>query len=448
MVQSALPPSARRIVLAWVTLAVGALALAGLLAALLAASRAPGVSDYVPLQAFRRALVTHVILSFVVWYLLMLGAYSSWALARIDGQKLGTLWDRAALFGVAVSLILLLVPAFFGLGTPSLNDYLPVIDHPLFLGGVGLLLVSVALPVLRLLSALAQNRRAAAPCWAIAAAGVAYLAALACFALAWGLGDGLMQGGEAAFQTLFWGGGHVLQFVHSGLILVIWWQLLEHQQGRPPAPSWLLVGLCGAMALVALVAPGLYGLYDLNDGRLSHAFTLLYKLGLIAQPAVGMVVVAWALLRRGIGWRQLAGSGVALSWLLFALGGVMGYTLTDSDTRTPAHYHAMIGAVTLAHMVMLFVVLLPALGRAVSRPRWAMAMVWCYAVGQGIHCLGLYGAGLYGIARKTAGQAQGLEGGAQKTLMALMGLGGGVAVIGGVIFVILALRTCLRKVHE
>jgi hypothetical protein len=29
-----------------------------------------------------------------------------------------------------------------------------------------------------------------------------------------------------------------------------------------------------------------------------------------------------------------------------------------------------------------------------------------------------------------------------------MGLGGGVAVIGGVIFVILALRTCLRKVHE
>lgn len=442
----ALSPAARRVVLAWVSLAVGALALAGLLAALLAASRMPGVSDYVPLQAFRRALVTHVILSFVVWYLLMLGAYASWALAQIGGQKLGGGVDRAALWGVGLSLALLLVPAFFGLGSPSLNDYLPVIDHPLFLTGVGLLLLSVALAVCRLLVALVQTRRAAPFCWAIGATGVAYLAALGCFVLAWSLGDRLTQSGEAGFQTLFWGGGHVLQFVHSGLILVIWWQVLDHLHGRPPASSWLLVGLCAAMALVALVAPLLYGVYDLNDGRLNHAFTLLYKVGLIVQPAVGMALVAWALLRRGFGWRQMAGAGVTLSWLLFALGGAMGYTLTDSDTRTPAHYHAMIGAVTLAHMVMLFVLLLPALGRPLTRPRWGMAMVWCYAIGQTVHSAGLYGAGLYGIARKTAGSAQGLEGLAQKSLMAIMGLGGGVAVIGGVIFVILALRTCLRKV--
>jgi hypothetical protein len=451
---------------AWLILAVGALALAGFLAALLAASRMPGIAERLPLQFFRVALVTHVIFSFVVWYLVMLGAYCTWALGRMphmndgrmphmnDGRmppsgndqlhKIG----RIAVGGVALSLLLMLIPALFGLGEPSLNDYVPMVDHPLFQGGLLMLLAAVALPVVRLL--LALRRGADGVCWGIAAAGIAYLAALLCFILGWLQRPPIATGTEAFYQAIFWGGGHVLQFVHTALILVIWWVLAQQLHGRPPASLRVLAGLCLSVAAIALLAPGLYALWDANDAALPHAFTQLYKIGLLVQPMIGMVFVAIALLRRGPALGSVIGAALVLSWLLFAVGGLMGYSLTSSDTRTPAHYHAMIGAVTLAHMAMLCTILLPSLGRPLAPSRWtgrwARAMVWCYALGQLIHSSGLYVAGTYGIARKTAGNAQGLDGIAQKGAMVIMGLGGGIAVIGGIIFIVLALRTLLRRV--
>ncbi len=435
---------------AWIGLAVGALALAGVLAALLAASRMPGIAERLPLQFFRVALVTHVIFSFVVWYLVMLGAYCTWAFARmvpVAGRYHFIAIGRVGVYGVAVSLALMLIPALFGLGAPSLNDYVPMVDHPLFHGGVILLFASVALPVIRLL--LAVRRDADGICWGIAAAGIAYLSALLCFAIGWLQRPSSETGNEAFYQAIFWGGGHVLQFVHTALILVIWWVLASHLHGRPPASGRVLGALCLSVAAVAVLAPGLYALWDANDAALPYAFTWLYKGGLLIQPALGMALVGFALFRRGMALGSIGGSALLLSWVLFAVGGVMGYGLTSSDTRTPAHYHAMIGAVTLAHMAMLCTVLLPNLGRPLGvgrwAGRWARAMVWCYALGQLIHSGGLYGAGTYGIARKTAGNAQGLEGIAQKGAMFIMGLGGGIAVIGGVIFVVFALRGILSK---
>ena len=52
-----------------------------------------------------------------------------------------------------------------------------------------------------------------------------------------------------------------------------------------------------------------------------------------------------------------------------ALGGVMGFLISGSDERTPAHYHAVITAVSVSSAGMLLTFGLKELGRAPAPPR-------------------------------------------------------------------------------
>jgi hypothetical protein len=57
-----------------------------------------------------------------------------------------------------------------------------------------------------------------------------------------------------------------------------------------------------------------------------------------------------------------------------------------------------------------------------------------------MHVIGLAWSGGYGVQRKTAGDAQFLDGIEKIAGMGLMGLGGLVAVVGGVLFLVIAFR--------
>jgi hypothetical protein len=56
---------------------------------------------------------------------------------------------------------------------------------------------------------------------------------------------------------------------------------------------------------------------------------------------------------------------------------------------------------------------------------------------------GLVWSGGYGVQRKVAGAAQGLDGIEKMAGMGLMGLGGLIAVIGGMMFLVIVLRSVL-----
>ncbi|HYN38752.1 MAG TPA: hypothetical protein VES39_05830 [Rhodospirillales bacterium] len=131
--------------------------------------------------------------------------------------------------------------------------------------------------------------------------------------------------------------------------------------------------------------------------------------------------------------------------LLFAVGGTLGLFVDGADTRTPAHYHGMIAAVTLAFFGLFFTTFLPALDRAPGSPRRLRLIVHLFAWGQLAACIGLFVAGGHGAPRKVAGQAQGLTDIAAMAGMGLNGLGGLVAVIGGVVFVWTIGSALLRK---
>jgi hypothetical protein len=65
---------------------------------------------------------------------------------------------------------------------------------------------------------------------------------------------------------------------------------------------------------------------------------------------------------------------------------------------------------------------------------------YVYGGGQLIHVLGLAWSGGYGVQRKVAGAEQALVSLEQKIGMGMMGLGGLIAVIGGLMFVVICLK--------
>jgi heme/copper-type cytochrome/quinol oxidase subunit 1 len=114
--------------------------------------------------------------------------------------------------------------------------------------------------------------------------------------------------------------------------------------------------------------------------------------------------------------------------------------VSGSNVTVPAHYHGSIVAVTLAFMGLTYH-LLPRLGFREPVGRMVRLQPVIYGLGQLFHVLGLAWSGGYGVQRKTAGAAQGLESIEKIAGMGLMGLGGLIAIIGGVLFLVVVFRS-------
>ena len=134
-----------------------------------------------------------------------------------------------------------------------------------------------------------------------------------------------------------------------------------------------------------------------------------------------------------------------LSVIVFGIGGFLGTFIDGTDTRTPAHYHGVLGGINLAFMGLFYGFFLPLMGRGVEQTLTVRLSVLFYAIGQSLHVLGLFLAGGYGAPRKTAGMAVGIENlGAQIGLYGL-GVGAVIAVIGGFMFVWTAVKALIRR---
>ncbi len=92
---------------------------------------------------------------------------------------------------------------------------------------------------------------------------------------------------------------------------------------------------------------------------------------------------------------------------------------------------------------LVFTTLLPALERSGEANRSVRFVLWLYAIRQVVDSIGFFMAGVEGAPRKLAGLAQGLDTGFKKGMMDLHNTGGGIAAIGGVLFIWLLLRRLL-----
>ena len=472
-----IPTDARRtLALRWLWLGVLALAGSGVFAVMLVLARTPMLHDLFPVgDFFRVALVAHVDLSVLVWFIAC--AAMLWSVA--GPARWPSLGSAALLLGSAGTVLIIVAP-FIGSGPAVMANYVPVVDNDWFI--YGLVLIASALGVL-VMRALAWPGRSAGDrsgsdstssrsqvaggeaCLRFGLKAAAITAALALALLVWSLIEvpaGLDA--KAYYETVFWGPGHVLQFTWTLLMLVAWLWLASLAGVRVPLSARVASLLIGAGLASALISPLIYLHWPVISVEHHRMFTWLMRFGggLAIGPigvavAIGLVVSA----RSGAssGGNALAPAAcvravstpaerplraaLLASMMLFALGGVIGFMIKGSDVRIPAHYHGSIVGVTLALMGLAYA-LAPRLGARSLDSRLALWQIRLYAAGQLLHITGLVWSGGYGVQRKVAGAEQSLRGIEQVAGMGLMGAGGLLAIVGGMLFVVVMLRALTR----
>jgi len=438
----------RRILRAWIALAILSLAIAGLAAPLLALSRIPAIADwgFWPVQAFEKGLILHVIFSFVIWLLAVFAALVHVATCRrLESGDAGYLLSRIAIWAMATAFILLAYPAMTR-ALPSLNNYIPVIIHPAYYWGLGLIALALIATLVRFTLVYLAGDGAFEPVgWTAAAGGFVIIATLVCIGLSWqALGGAPLT--EAANEDLFWAGGHALQFLNVILLCGGWYVLGSLSLGKPALPPKLYRGCLAIAVAGVLPAIGFFFVFDPLSADHRIAYTL-WQYGLAPAPVIVGGAVMWSLwqARKNPSKHANARLALLLSIVTFAIGGYFGLFVDGTDTRTPAHYHGVIGGLNIAAFGLILFVLLPLAGRTVAQSGWVRALFWLYAYGQIVHAASLFLAGGYGAPRKVAGEVAGLDAiGAQIGLYGT-GVGGLLAVGGGVIFVVVTLKALRRK---
>jgi cytochrome c oxidase subunit 1 len=424
----------------WLWLGFFALALAGVFSIVLVMARTPQLSMLKEL--FSVALVVHVNLLVLVWFLALAGM--CWAyLANRSGKAWpyfqgGAFWTTAA--GAALMALSPLDPHWIVIK----SNYIPVLDNPLFLGGLALLFAGMVVALLPLLVAQppeAKSLRGMFACGIYILGGIVAVA-LVCFVLtAMRMPPGLPR--DYYFELSFWAGGHGLQFAYTQLSMLAWLALLAALAFPPNerAKRWLgmILSLNGFAALLLIFG---FSFYDVGGPGFMEFFTkhMIYFAGV--APILMAFYVArmlWLIRVPPHAYRALW-MCLLMSLVLFAAGGVVGLLIQGQNVTIPAHYHGSTVSVTIALMGLAYL-LLPHFGYAsVAGSRLAFWQPVLYGAGQLLHVVGLAVSGGYGVLRKDPGSyGEGIT--VAKAMMGVMGLGGLLAVIGGVMFVVVVYKS-------
>ena len=445
----ALPRDARsKLAQGWLFLGIAALAGSGILAVLLVLSRTPGVARWFPVADFFHAtLVAHVDLSVLVWFVACAGTL--WSL-NSTRQLLPIGWIALALSALGAATMAV---SPFGGGTPVMANYVPVIESRMFIGGLFLFGLGLALLVGRGLFAapLVGIRLDGVGALRFGLNGAIVATAVALFALAWSyaaLPSDL--DGKAYYELLFWGGGHLLQFAWTLLLLVAWLLLTDAIGAHVPLSSRVVALLFGIGLACVFATPLIYlgfGVASVEHHRL-QTWLMRFGGGLAIVPVA--LAVIWALGRQRATHRPIDAdarplqAALVASILLFGVGGLIGFTIHGSNVTIPAHYHGCIVGVTVAMMGVVYW-LLPRLGFAAPIPRLATWQPYLYGGGQLLHVIGLMWSGGYGVQRKVADGAVLERSLGQIAGMGLMGLGGLIAIVGGMLFVAIVIIAVVRR---
>ncbi|MBW2270308.1 MAG: cbb3-type cytochrome c oxidase subunit I [Deltaproteobacteria bacterium] len=442
----------------WLGLAIGVLMLAGLFSLVVVIGRMPPFDRWVddPLF-FKRGLVVHVNLALVAWFYSFIAAL----LYLLPGRRAPGWIAQLSPHISAVGVVMLLLAAGLPGSQPVLSNYVPMIDHWLFgAGQVVFALGIIASFMGRRLLPTRAPRPAFFPLPAAAQIGarataLGLLLAAVTFAISWWRTSPELST-EVYYELLVWGGGHVLQLTCSVAMVTVWLALLSSVFGREP------ISRNGAALLYfAMMAPWIFSPFLAMQGTSSGAyrtgFTDLMRWSIFPVVSIFLFFCIRELLRQrreaNLGLSSLADpriSGFLVSAALTVLGFGLGAAIRGSNTMVPAHYHASIGAVTAAFMTFSYL-MLGAFGLAPTTPRMKRAAAWqpvVYGVGQMVFASGFALAGAYGMSRKAYGAEQAARGLGESIGLAVMGIGGFIAVVGGILFLVVVAVVWQRRAED
>ena len=436
-----LSKKSERLLYAWVFLPVFTLIFAGIFALLIALARTPVILTLLPgKDYFYIALIGHVILAVVIWFLTFKGAL--WVLTTTGFLKrdpFSLLLGWVSFWLTAAGTILIILPPITGRGVPVIVNYIPVIEHPLFyigliLAGIGVLLTIIN-TLLTILDAKKANDKLPVPTVAMGMTGVVVIIAFVCIGISYYF---QISKSFIDFERLFWGGGHVLQFANAMAMVTVWMLLTKLTINKNPVNNGLARALYLLYLLFALPAPIIYFLFDIASQTHKDAFTELMRWGMGSSGAFIILVLVAIFFKREKGaklpWSDPGFSSLIMSIAIFTIGSLTAFAIRGINVKIPAHYHGAVGGVTIAFMGLGYK-MLPLLRREIYYKRLGTIQPYLYGMGLLLFMLGLFLAGSHGMQRKVYGSDQILDNLGKIIGMGVMGVGGLVAIAGGASFV-------------
>ncbi|RMH80627.1 MAG: cytochrome C oxidase subunit I [Acidobacteria bacterium] len=427
----------------WLTLSVVSLGLGGFLALVAAVARAPMVYKLVPPEYFYHAIIGHVDLAIVGFFL----TFTLLLWSRTFKVELKTPFYLSL-----TGILLIAFLSLSGLGKAVSNNYLPTIDHPLFWLGAILFFLGFWVGGFSL--------------WRHALRGLTsknfeeHLVSLAVFLsllMLLATFTSLPKAGSREelylfYERLYWAPGHVHQFINGTMLLFAWYSLLKLSGVKVYLDR--LRYLSSASLLFCSLYVLLPVVFEDPVSRSARTITDVgYALGLglpiffhlyvilknMRQAQRGIyfiaLVLSVVLYLLGVG---IAYAGLLPSFVEYFLDPTTGYKGMSSTLSIPAHYHGVITSQTLAFMALGYS-LLKELGYTKRLSLLPLSQVYMYGVGMVLFVLGLFFAGLRNAPRKTYGTAY-TDDPTVLLSLGLMLLGTLLAVFGGILFVLYSLR--------
>lgn len=479
--------SAQRLIIANAVAAVVFLLVGGVLALLIALTRWPSV-HLLPADLFYRFLSAHGANMLVFWIVFfeIAGLYFGGAVllnARL--VKPGLAWLSFVL--MLAGAIMANITMFAGKADVMFTAYPPLQAHPAFYLGVILFAVGALIAVILffvtvVVAKMEKRFTGSVPLvtYGLIAAAVMALFTLLAGAVTfvptffWSIGL-LPSYDPGTYRVLFWAFGHPAQQVNLAAMVAVWYALSTLTTGAKPLNEklsrfafllYLMFINLGSMHHL-LVDPGFstpnrifntsYFMYLPVAASMIHAYSIPAGVE-VAQRAKGFSRGLFQWLVRAP-WKEPGFSALVISMSIFGfLGGTTGVIqgteqinmIAHNTLRIPGHFHAtVVGGTTLAFMGLSYYLIPLMTCRQLVGRKWASVQPYIYGAGVAMLSLGMLWAGIDGVPRRTwdiAASGSPLAAPVYANSgfpLGLMGVGAAIAVIGGAIFIVIAVSTLL-----
>jgi cytochrome c oxidase subunit 1 len=478
---------AERLMIVNAVVAVVALLVGGLLAIGVALTRWPAI-HWLQADTFYMVLTAHGIDMLIFWIIffeiaVLYFASSTLLRCRLAAPK----WAWAAFWLMLIGAVMNNVAVFQGGSSVMMTSYVPMMAAPHFYLGLILFAVGALIGCFVFFGTLVVARRDRTYQGSIPLVtfGAVTAAIIAVFTIASGAiiliptflqSVGIVQQVDPlVYRTVWWAFGHSSQQINVSAHISIWYAAAAIAFGAKPMSERVSRGafllyilfLQLASAHHLLADPGLstgwkvvntsYFMYFAVLASMIHGLTIPGAIE-VAQRQKGYTKGLFEWLRKAP-WGNPTFSGVFIAIIGFGfLGGISGVMMGTEQLNmiihntiyVPGHFHATVVVGTTLTFMALTYFLLPVLfKREVINPGLAKIQPYLFGLSMYFFCLVMMGAGTLGVSRRHwdmafSGHALAYEWpGAAYLMMALVGIAGVVAIVGGAIFVYLTVGTLL-----
>jgi cytochrome c oxidase subunit I len=464
-------------------LAIVCLLIGGIGAVLLALTRWQTI-HLLRVDWFYRILTLHGLNMLIFWILFLEVAILYYVVTSLLNVKLFSrkvAWASLGMMFAGAAMVNTII--LLGKADVTMTSYLPLLAHPAFYLGIILVAVGTLIAVFNYFATLYVAKRdqtfqGSVPLVVFGATAAAIIAVVTLLhgaivmiptflhSMGW-----IGQPDPMWYRLIWWGLGHQSQQVNVCAMVAVWYFLATLTTGARPLNEAVCRSAFVLYILFINVASAHHLLVDPGVGATWKIWNTSYAmyLAVLASMIHGFTVPASVeVSMRGKGyskglfgwlthapWGNPGFSAFFLSLLIFGfIGGITGVTLgtqqiniiAHNTLRIPGHFHStVVGGTTLAFMGLVYYVVPLIFQRDYLFKRLARVQPYIFAGGIVTLSMGMSFAGSMGVSRRSwdIEGAGSIYGPAAHLMLGIVGIGGIVAFLGLMLFILLTVGTVL-----